>query len=100
MPKRPPAELLRFTHGERWVHRATAILMGICLATAGILYVDVLSQLFGHRALVEWIHVLAGIALPVPILFGLLSKSRLFDLQQCGLLGNLRRSWSPVSEIC
>ncbi len=26
--KRPPAELLRFTRGERWVHRATAILMG------------------------------------------------------------------------
>ena len=75
MPKRPPAELLRFTHGERWVHRATAILMVICLATAGILYVDALSQLFGHRAFVEWIHVIAGIALPVPILFGLLSKA-------------------------
>jgi formate dehydrogenase subunit gamma len=72
---RRPAELLRFTRGERWVHRATAILMGICLATAAILYVDVLSQMFGHRALVEWIHVIAGISLPIPILIGLLSKA-------------------------
>jgi formate dehydrogenase subunit gamma len=72
---RPTAELLRFTRGERWVHRTTAILMGICLATAAILYIDVLSQLFGHRALVEWIHVIAGIGLPIPILFGLLSKA-------------------------
>jgi formate dehydrogenase subunit gamma len=64
----PPAELLRFTPGERMVHRATAILMTICLFTAAILYVDALSQLFGHRALVEWIHVIAGICLPIPIL--------------------------------
>ena len=35
--------------------------MGICLATAAILYVDALSQLFGNRALIEWIHVIAGI---------------------------------------
>jgi formate dehydrogenase subunit gamma len=49
--------------------------MGICLATAAILYIDVLSQLFGHRAFVEWIHVIAGIGLPIPILFGLLSKA-------------------------
>jgi len=72
---RPSAELLRFTRSERWVHRAVAILMGICLATAAILYIDVLSQLFGHRALVEWIHVIAGICLPIPIIFGLLSKA-------------------------
>jgi formate dehydrogenase subunit gamma len=72
---RLPAELLRFTRGERWVHRTTAILMGVCLATAAILYVDALSQLFGNRAVIEWIHVIAGIGLPIPILLGLLSKA-------------------------
>lgn len=72
---RPPAELLRFTRGERWVHRATAILMCICLLTAAILYIDALSQLIGNRALVEWIHVICGIGLPVPALIGLASKA-------------------------
>ena len=72
---RLPAKLLRFTRGQRWVHRATAILMGICLVTAAFLYIDVLSQLTGHRALIEWIHVIAGIGLPVPALIGLGSKA-------------------------
>jgi formate dehydrogenase subunit gamma len=72
---RPPAELLRFTRGERWVHRATAILMCICLLTAAILYIDALSQLIGNRAIVEWIHVICGIGLPVPALIGLASKA-------------------------
>jgi formate dehydrogenase subunit gamma len=72
---RPPAELLRFTRGERWVHRTTAILMSICLLTAAILYIDALSQLVGNRALVEWVHVICGIGLPVPALIGLASKA-------------------------
>jgi len=72
---RQPAKLLRFTRGERWVHRTTAILMGICLVTAALLYVDVLSQLTGHRAFVEWVHVIAGIGLPIPALIGLGSKA-------------------------
>jgi formate dehydrogenase subunit gamma len=72
---RPPAELLRFTRGERWVHRATGILMTVCLVTAAILYIDVLSQLVGRRSIVEWIHVIAGICLPVPTIIGLASKA-------------------------
>jgi len=72
---RQPAKLLRFTRGERWVHRTTAILMVVCLATAALLYVDVLSQLTGHRAFIEWVHVIAGIALPIPALIGLGSRA-------------------------
>jgi formate dehydrogenase gamma subunit len=75
MTMRRPAELLRFTHGERLVHRATATLMGVCLATAAILYIDPLSRVTGHRAFVEWVHVIAGIGLPIPIVLGLLSKA-------------------------
>lgn len=73
--ERQPAKLLRFTPGERWVHRTTAILMSICLVTAAFLYIDVLSQLTGHRAFIEWVHVIAGIALPIPALIGLASKA-------------------------
>ena len=72
---REPAKLLRFTRGERWVHRTTAILMSICLVTAAFLYIDVLSQLTGHRAFIEWVHVIAGIGLPIPALIGLGSKA-------------------------
>ena len=71
----PPTELLRFTRGERWVHRSTALLMGICLATAAILYIGALATVVGNRAIIEWIHVIAGLSLPVPMLIGLLSKA-------------------------
>lgn len=71
-----PSELIaRFTGGERWVHRATAALMGICLLTAAVLYFGPLSVLVGRRALVEQIHVVAGIALPIPIVCGWLSRA-------------------------
>ncbi|MDQ6873772.1 MAG: cytochrome b/b6 domain-containing protein [Actinomycetota bacterium] len=72
---RPADLLVRFTRGERWVHRWTAALMGVCLATAAILYIGQLSVLVGRRALVEDVHVVAGIALPVPILLGWLSAA-------------------------
>jgi formate dehydrogenase subunit gamma len=76
-----PAELLRFTVGERWVHRSTAILMGICLATAAILYIGGLSTFVGRRATVEWVHVIAGICLPIPVLLGLVSKAFRADVR-------------------
>jgi len=71
----PPLKLLRFTLGERWVHRTTALLMGICLVTAAILYIGPLSRAVGYRAVVEWVHVIAGLSLPVPAIVGLLSKA-------------------------
>lgn len=71
-----PAELLaRFTRAERWVHRWTAALMGVCLLTAAILYIGPLSILVGRRGTVELVHVIAGIALPVPIVLGWLSAA-------------------------
>jgi formate dehydrogenase subunit gamma len=79
---RPPAEIQRFTRAERWIHRSTAILMGICLITAAILYVGALETLVGRRSLIEWIHVIAGCALPVPTLVGLTSKAFRADLQR------------------
>lgn len=78
MPR--PAEILRFTGAERWVHKATATLLTTCVVTAAILYVGPLSTLVGRRAIVEWVHVIAGLALPVPILIGLISKAFRHDL--------------------
>jgi formate dehydrogenase subunit gamma len=77
---RRPADLLRFTRAERWVHRSTAVLMGLCLLTAAILYIGPLSVLVGRRALVVWVHIVAGLGLPVPALLGWASRAFRADM--------------------
>ena len=66
-------EIRRFGPATRWVHRATAALLGVCLATAAILYLPPLSLMFGQRALIADIHLYCGLALPVPALLGWLA---------------------------
>ena len=61
------ARLPRFDHAERALHWANAILFGILMATAAILYIGPLTALVGRRELVRWTHVIAGLALPVPL---------------------------------
>lgn len=78
---RRPAEMLRFTLAERWVHRSTAVLMAVCLATAALLYIGALATLVGRREVVEWVHVIAGSCLPLPLLIGLTSKAFRRDLR-------------------
>ncbi|ONH23381.1 formate dehydrogenase [Pseudofrankia asymbiotica] len=69
-------EIRRFGTNTRWVHRATAFLFGVCIATAAVLYLPALSILFGRRALVMTVHLYSGLALPIPALLGwLLSQS-------------------------
>ncbi|RKT08927.1 formate dehydrogenase subunit gamma [Streptomyces sp. 1114.5] len=72
--------VLRFTRAERWVHRVTAALMGVCLATAGCLYLAPLAELVGNRPLVVTVHVWCGLALPVPLLLGLAFRALRADL--------------------
>ena len=84
---RPPdradaSTLRRFTRAERWVHRSTAILMGICLLTAACLYVGPLAVLVGRRSLVKTIHVYSGMALPLPLLLGWLSAALRADVRR------------------
>lgn len=75
-----PGSLHRFSLGERAVHRAVAGLLSVSILTAAVLYDGSLALLIGHRHVVEVVHVYAGYALPVPILFGLLSRAYRADL--------------------
>jgi formate dehydrogenase subunit gamma len=76
---RPPVDLLRFTLAERAVHWVTAVLTLACIATAAILYNGSLAVMFGHRRLVQDIHVYCGFALPAPMLLGLRARAYRID---------------------
>ena len=88
---RPAEHLLRFVPAQRWVHRATGILMGIVMVTAAALYFGPLSIAVGHRALVADIHIYCGIALPVPFLLGYLDKAFRADVK-------ILSRWLPVDR--
>jgi formate dehydrogenase subunit gamma len=66
-----PDELARFDATERAVHWTTAALVLVLLATGAALYAGPVSTLVGRRVLMKTVHVLAGFALPVPILIGM-----------------------------
>jgi formate dehydrogenase subunit gamma len=63
--------LERFDRVERAVHWTTATLFLVLVATGAILYLEPLQAAVGRRALVEDIHVYAGLALPVPLVIAL-----------------------------
>jgi formate dehydrogenase subunit gamma len=63
-----PGTLVRFTSGERWVHRSIAVLTGVLLLTAAALYIPDISARVGNRQVVRVVHEAAGFALMVPLL--------------------------------
>ncbi|MFJ8601254.1 cytochrome b/b6 domain-containing protein [Streptomyces shenzhenensis] len=85
--------LRRFSRAERWVHRTTATLMGVCVVTAAFLYLPQLAVLVGRRALVVRVHEYAGLALPVPVLLGLASRAFRGDLSFLNRFGPHDRVW-------
>ena len=91
--------LRRFTAAERWVHRATAALMGVCVATAACLYIPQLAVLVGRRELVVRIHECAGLALPVPVLLGLASRAFRADLRHLNRFGPHDRLWLRAALV-
>ncbi|GAA3502691.1 formate dehydrogenase subunit gamma [Streptomyces prasinosporus] len=98
MPPRadaPPADttVRRFAPAQRWAHRATALLMGVCVATAACLYVPQLAQLAGRRALVVTLHQWSGLLLPVPVLAALVSRAFRADLARLNRFGPHDRVW-------
>jgi formate dehydrogenase subunit gamma len=64
------------------VHHATALLMIVCLGTAACLYIPALAIAVGRRHLIENVHIIAGFALPVPIVVGWLSKAFRADVRR------------------
>lgn len=83
----------RFSRAESWVHRVTALLMGVCVVTAACLYVPQFAELVGRRELVVRIHEWAGLALPVPVLAGLASRAFRADLGRLNRFGPHDRVW-------
>jgi cytochrome b subunit of formate dehydrogenase len=77
-----PQWVPRFTGAERWVHHGTAALLLACVATAAMLYVGPLAVAVGRRELIKTLHLLAGFALPMPILLGWLSAAFRADLRR------------------
>jgi formate dehydrogenase subunit gamma len=77
-----PVSLDRFSRAERLVHRSVAVLMGVCLVTAAILYNGSIMLAIGHRHAVELVHVWCGLALPVPMLAGALSAAYRTDARR------------------
>lgn len=72
--------LRRFERAERLVHRAIAVLMLTCIATAAVLYNGFLAVPIGHRRLVKRVHVWSGYGLIVPLVLGVLSAAFRADL--------------------
>ena len=83
----------RFTPAERWIHRTTAALLGVCVVSAACLYVPALAQLVGRRALVVTVHEWTGILTPVPALVGLASRAFRADLGFLNRFGPHDRVW-------
>ncbi|KOV70167.1 cytochrome b/b6 domain-containing protein [Streptomyces sp. MMG1121] len=98
-PAPPAARIRRFSRAERWVHRTTAVLMGVCVLTAAVLYIPQLAILVGRRELVVRIHECAGVALPVPVLLGLASRAFRTDLRFLNRFGPHDRMWLRAALV-
>ncbi len=57
------------------MHRSIAALTFVLLATGSALYFPDISVLVGNRPLVSDVHVIAGFALPIPIVLALFSRA-------------------------
>jgi formate dehydrogenase subunit gamma len=90
--------LLRFTRAERWTHRATGLLMGVCIVTAAVLYIGPLSVLVGRRDLIVGTHVAAGILLPVPMLLAWLSPAFRADVRELNRFGAADWQWLAAAR--
>lgn len=73
-PEAATADLTRFDLVERVIHWLNAVLFGVLLATAAALYIAPISAAVGRREVVKTIHVYAGLALPFPLLAGLVGR--------------------------
>ena len=91
-----PAELERFDRVERLAHWTTASLFGIVMLTGAALYAGPISTAVGQRELVRTLHVSAGLALPIPLLVGVIGRwgrKLRNDLRRLGRFDDDDRRW-------
>jgi formate dehydrogenase subunit gamma len=91
-----PKLVERFDRVERALHWTNAVLFGVLLTTAAILYVGQLSAVVGRRELIRMIHVYSGLALPVPLVLALAGRWRhslLADLRRLNRFDSSDRRW-------
>ncbi|MCC0099481.1 cytochrome b/b6 domain-containing protein [Streptomyces flavotricini] len=91
--RRRTERIHRFSGAERWIHRSTAALTGLCAGTAACLYLPALAELVGRRHLLVTVHVWSGLLLVVPFLLGLASSAFRADLRRLGRFGPHDRVW-------
>jgi len=68
------AMIERFDRTERVVHWVTAALVLTLMLTGAAMYAGPVSTLVGRRVLMRNVHVLAGLALPIPIVVALVAR--------------------------
>lgn len=89
-----PGTIPRFTRAETLVHRATTGLVTVLFATGFSLYYEPLVLVVGRRPLVEALHIIAGLALPLPVVFGLLASPEFRDdVRTLGRFSRVDRVW-------
>jgi formate dehydrogenase subunit gamma len=71
-----PERLARFSRTERALHWTTSILVLTAAITGMILYTGPLSGIIGRRVVVKNIHVVAGLAMPVPLVLSYAGRWR------------------------
>lgn len=71
----PDLRLTRFSRGERWTHRTTAILTMVLIATAAALYIPDISAIVGNRPILRNVHIISGLLLPIPIIAAVFLKA-------------------------
>jgi len=71
-----PARRVRFDASERVVHWLTAVVALGLIATGAVMYLGPLATLVGYRGVVRVVHFWCGVAVPVPVVLGLLAPRR------------------------
>ena len=95
-PPDPTVVIPRFTTAERALHWATATAVLVCALTGLVLYVGPLTALVGRRVLVKDLHVIAGLAMPVPLVLAYAGRWReavRSDVRRLGRWTRADRRW-------